>query len=183
MGQQFSELSQSHIQFIAEQKIFFVGTATETSRVNVSPKGMDSFVVLSSNRIAWLNLTGSGNETSAHVQHNPRMIIMFCAFKDKPLILRLYGTAKVIHCNDTEWGELISIFKPLSGARQIFDLAVDLVQISCGMSIPYFDYIGERELLNDWARAKGDEGVRQYWATKNQVSIDAIPTNIVAKLG
>jgi len=181
MGQQFNALSHSHMQFIAEQKIFFVGTATETSRVSVSPKGMDSFAVLGSHRIAWLNVTGSGNETSAHVQQHPRMTIMFCAFKDKPLVLRLYGSAKAVHPSDPEWGELFSCFKPLPGARQIFDLAIDLVQTSCGMSIPYFDYVGERELLNDWAKAKGDEGIRQYWATKNQLSIDAIPTNIVTK--
>jgi hypothetical protein len=183
MGQKFNELSQRHIHFITEQKIFFVGTATETSRVSVSPKGMDSFAVLSSNRIAWLNVTGSGNETSAHIQHNPRMTIMFCAFEGKPMILRLYGNARVFHRTDPEWGELIAAFNPLPGARQIFDLAVDLVQSSCGMSIPRFEYVGERELLNDWARAKGDEGVRQYWAKKNQVSIDGIPTNIIAKSG
>lgn len=183
MGQQFTELSQSHIQFIAEQKMFFVGTATETSRVNISPKGMDSFVVLGNNRIAWLNATGSGNETSAHIQNHPRMTVMFCAFEGQPLILRLYGKARVIHRADPEWGELISAFKPLLGARQIFDLAIDLVQSSCGMAVPYFDYVGERDLLNDWARAKGEEGIRQYWALKNQVSIDAIPSNIVAKSG
>ena len=144
---------------------------------------MDSLVVLAGNRVAWLNATGSGNEPSAHIQNHPRITLMFCAFAGKPLILRLYGTAKVVHRSDPEWRELISAFKPLPGARQIFDLAVDLVQTSCGMSIPYLDYVGERELLNDWARAKGDAGIREYWATKNQVSIDAIPTNIVAKSG
>ncbi|MBS1188211.1 MAG: pyridoxamine 5-phosphate oxidase-related FMN-binding protein [Rhodocyclaceae bacterium] len=183
MGQRFSELSQSHIQFIAEQKIFFIGTATGDSRVNVSPKGMDSFAVLGSNRVAWLNVTGSSNETSAHVQHDPRMTIMFCAFQDKPLILRLYGTAKVIHRADPEWEGLIPCFKPFPGARQIFDVAVDLVQTSCGMAVPCFDYVGERELLNDWARAKGEEGIRRYWEEKNQVSIDGIPTHILAKAG
>jgi hypothetical protein len=183
MSQQFNELSPSHIRFIAEQKIFFVGTTTETSRINVSPKGMDSLAVLGSNRVAWLNVTGSGNETAAHVQQNPRMTLMFCAFEGKPMILRLYGKANVVHHADPDWRTLISAFNPLPGARQIFDLAVDLVQTSCGMSIPNFDYVGERELLNDWARAKGDAGVRQYWAEKNQVSIDAIPTHIVAKSG
>ena len=181
MGQQFKGLSQSQIQFISEQKIFFVGTATETSRVSVSPKGMDSFAVLDSNRIAWLNVTGSGNETSAHVQQNSRMTIMFCAFAGEPLVLRLYGTAKVIHCADPDWVDLITTFKPLPGARQIFDVAVDMVQSSCGMSIPYFDYVGERELLNDWAKDKGNEGIRHYWEAKNQQSIDGIFTNIVAK--
>lgn len=94
----------------------------------------------------------------------------------------IYGTAKVVHHADPEWNNLISLFKPLPGARQIFELSVDLVQSSCGMSVPNFDYVGERELLNDWARSKGEEGIRQYWATKNQQSIDGLPTNIIPKL-
>lgn len=183
MGKQYQELSQEHIAFIAAQKIFFVGTATETGRVSVSPKGMDSLVVLDSKRIAWLNVTGSGNETAAHVQSNPRMTVMFCAFEGKPLVLRLYGKAKVYHRSDREWVELLSAFKPLPGVRQIFELELDMVQSSCGMSIPYFDYAGERELLNDWARAKGEDGIRQYWSQKNQVSIDGLPTYIIEKSG
>ena len=103
MGQQYTEISERNIQFINEQKIYFVGTATEDSRVNISPKGMDSFKVLNSNRVIWLNVTGSGNETSAHIQKNDRMTIMFLAFDGSPNILRLYGKAKVIHKNDSEW--------------------------------------------------------------------------------
>jgi len=181
MGKQFTELSEQNIKFITEQKIFFVGTATADSRVNISPKGMDSLRVLSNNRVIWLNVTGSGNETSAHVQLAPRMTIMFCAFEGQPLILRLYGKAKVVHQNDPEWTELISVFKPLAGARQIFDLTIDLVQTSCGMSIPYYGYVGEREFLRDWATEKGEDGIKQYWEEKNQTSIDGIPTNIVEK--
>jgi len=181
MGKQFEELSETHIKFINEQKIYFVGTATADSRVNVSPKGMDSLIVLGSKRVAWLNVTGSGNETAAHIQQSPRMTIMFCAFDGPPLILRLYGTAKVIHRNDPEWNGLIKLFKPLPGARQIFDVTLDLVQTSCGMATPYFTYAGERELLSEWATKKGDEGLRQYWEEKNRLSIDGIHTNIVAK--
>jgi hypothetical protein len=183
MGQRFSELSDKHIQFIAEQRIFFVGTATADSRVNISPKGMDSFRVLGSNRVVWLNVTGSGNETSAHVQLTPRMTIMFCAFEGQPLILRIYGTAKVVHKSDPEWGNLVSLFKPMHGARQIFDVTLDLVQTSCGMSVPYYAYTGDRELLNDLAKKIGEEGIQCYWEEKNQLSIDGIPTNIVAKNG
>lgn len=183
MGKQFTELSEKHMQFIAVQKIFFVGTATADSRVSVSPKGMDSFRVLGNNRIAWLNVTGSGNETSAHIQLDPRMTIMFCAFEGPPLVLRLYGTAKVIHKSDAEWGSLFPLFKPLPGARQIFDLTVDLVQTSCGMGVPYFSHIADRELLSDWATNKGEEGLKRYWEEKNQMSIDGISTNIVAKNG
>lgn len=181
MGQQYSELSDKLIKFIEEQKIYFVGTATTDSRINISPKGMDSLKVLDKNRIVWLNVTGSGNETSAHVQENPRMTIMFTAFKGDPLILRIYGTAKVIHKNDKEWNSLFSLFNPLPGARQIFDLKIELVQSSCGMSIPLFDYIDEREQLNEWAVKKGEEGIKEYWSKKNQYSLDGIATHIMEK--
>ena len=181
MGKSYKELSESHIRFIGEQRMYFVGTATEDSRVNVSPKGMDSLRVLGSRRVAWLNVTGSGNETAAHVQRSPRMTIMFCAFQGPPMILRLYGEAKAVHRNDPEWDELFPLFSPLAGARQIFDLQVDLVQSSCGMSVPYYQYEGDRDLLLNWAEKRGDEGVRQYWLEKNQVSIDGAETHIKAK--
>ena len=131
--------------------------------------------------MVWLNVTGSGNETSAHIQIHPRMTIMFCAFQGPPLILRLYGTARVIHQNDTEWDALFSLFEPLPGARQIFDLSIDMVQTSCGMAVPYYAYEGERNLLRDWAIKKGKQGLQQYWEEKNQVSLDQIPTHIVLK--
>lgn len=183
MGKQYEALSNKHIEFITAQKIFFVGTAAAEGRVNVSPKGMDSLRVLGPNRAVWLNVTGSGNETAAHVQVNPRMTIMFCAFEGDPLILRLYGKARAIHHNDAEWPELAALFPPLPGARQIFDLAIDLVQSSCGMAVPFFDYKGEREQLNEWAVKKGEDGIRQYWADKNAVSLDGQPTHIVEKNG
>ncbi|MEN3292806.1 MAG: hypothetical protein V7642_2059 [Burkholderiales bacterium] len=183
MGQKYSEISEKHSQFIKEQKIFFVGTATADSRVNVSPKGMDSLRVIDKNRVAWLNATGSGNETAAHVQESPRMTLMFCAFAGNPLILRLYGKARVIHKNDPEWEALFTLFDPIPGARQIFDLSVDLVQTSCGMAVPYHSYAGERELLKTWAVKKGSEGLKRYWEEKNQSSIDGIPTNIIAGNG
>ncbi len=181
MGQQFTELSEKHIEFIRAQKLFFVGTATNDSRVNISPKGMDSFHIIDKNRITWLNVTGSGNETSAHIQQHPRMTIMFTAFEGKPLTLRLYGTARVVHHSDKEWEDLYSLFKPLPGARQIFDLSVEIVQNSCGMSIPFYDYIGERDQLTHWAEMQGDQGIKGYWEKKNQFSIDGDPTNILNK--
>lgn len=181
MGKQYASLSEKLAEFIAEQKVFFVGTATADSRVNISPKGMDSFRVLSNNRVIWLNVTGSGNETSAHVQLDPRMTIMFCAFEGPPLILRLYGTARVVHKNDDDWQALFAHFSPIAGARQIFDLSIELVQTSCGMAVPYYAHTGDRELLSDWAKNKGDDGLMQYWADKNQSSIDNIPTHIIEK--
>jgi hypothetical protein len=181
MGQRYSEIPEKLKQFIADQKIYFVGTATADSRVNISPKGMNSLRVLGSNRVIWLNVTGSGNETAAHVQDCPRITIMFAAFEGNPMILRLYGNAKAIHKNDPEWAELYSLFDPIPGARQIFDVAVDLVQTSCGMGVPLFDYVQEREQLTNWASKKGDEGIKKYWQEKNQISLDGKPTNIVSK--
>lgn len=129
----------------------------------------------------WLNVTGSGNETAAHVQQNPRMTIMFAAFEGAATILRLYGSAKAIHRNDLEWDELLSLFNPIPGARQVFDLTVDLVQTSCGMAVPLFDYVEEREQLKNWANKKGEEGIKAYWEKRNQVSLDGRRTYIMDK--
>ena len=181
MGQRYSEISDKLKHFIENQKLFFVGTTTVDSRVNISPKGMDSLRVLDKNRVVWLNVTGSGNETSTHIQENPRMTIMLTAFEGNPMILRLYGDAKVVHKNDREWEELFSLFNPIPGARQIFDLTVDLVQTSCGKAVPIYDYIEEREQLKNWAVKKGEEGLKEYWQEVNQVSLDGKPINIVSE--
>lgn len=181
MGQRYFEISEKLKEFIEDQKIYFVGTATTDGRVNVSPKGMDSLRVIGKNRVIWLNVTGSGNETSTHVQEIPRMTIMFTAFEGNPMILRLYGNAKVIHRNDNEWSELLPLFNPTPGARQIFDLSIDLVQTSCGMSTPLFEYVSERNQLKDWAIKKGEEGLKEFWEEKNQISIDGKPTHIMKK--
>jgi len=182
MGQRYSEISDKLKQFIEKQKIFFVGTATADSRVNISPKGMDSLRVLSKNRVVWLNVTGSGNETAAHIQENSRMTVMFTAFEGKPMILRLYGKAKVIHKYDPEWGDLLSLFENTPGSRQIFDLEVDLVQTSCGMAVPLLDFVDERDQLTNWADKVGEKGVAAYWLKNNQVSLDGKSTNITPVL-
>jgi hypothetical protein len=181
MAKQFPEITDTFQAFIKAQKIFFVATATAEGRVNLSPKVMDSLRVLDRNRVVWLNVTGSGNESAAHVQVNPRMTLMFCAFEGAPMILRLYGTAQVIHKTDPAWAELFPLFKPLPGARQIFDVAVELVQSSCGMAVPFFDYAGEREQLSDWAAKKGPAELEAYWQEKNQFSLDGQPTHILEK--
>jgi len=181
MGQRYPDIPDKLKLFIEQQKIFFVGTATTEGRINISPKGMDTFRVIDANRVAWLNLTGSGNETSAHVQESPRMTLMFAAFEGKPMILRLYGNARVVHHNDHDWDDLYALFTPMPGARQIFDVAIDLVQTSCGMAVPGFDYAGDREQLTNWARRKGNAGVRQYWEDNNQISLDGKATGIMEK--
>ena len=181
MAKQYPGIPERLAHFIAEQKIFFVATATQDSRVNVSPKGLDSLRILSPNRVVWLNLTGSGNESAAHVQTDPRMTLMFCAFTGDPVILRLYGMARAVHRADPDWEALSALFPPLPGARQIFDVAIDLVQTSCGFGVPYFDFAGDRTDLRVWTEKKGDEGVRRYWQERNALSIDGIETGIDKK--
>jgi hypothetical protein len=178
MAQQYDQITAAHQAFIAQQKIFFVGTAAQSGRVNVSPKGMDSLRVLGPNRVAWLSVTGSGNESAAHVADTSRMTVMFCAFDGPPLILRLYGEAQVIHPRDANWEALLNQFEPLPGTRQIFDLSVNLVQTSCGMAVPLYEYEGDRTALNQWATKKGPDGLAAYWQEKNQVSIDGLPTHL-----
>jgi len=144
MAKQYPAIPDKLSAFIADQKIFFVGTAAEYGRVNISPKGMDSLRVINENRVVWLNVTGSGNETSAHTQ----------TFSGNPMILRLYGKVREITSADEEWNELYSLFPPIPGSRQIFDVDIDLVQTSCGMGVPFFDYSEDRDLLNNWAILK-----------------------------
>ncbi len=178
MGQKYSELNEKLQEFIKQQKIFFVATAAPEGRVNLSPKGMDSFRIISANKIIWLNLTGSGNETAAHLLESNRITVMFCAVEGTPMILRLYGRATVFHPRDDEWNTLAAMFPPIAGARQFIEMDIDLVQTSCGMGVPYFDYMGDRQQLTDWAEKKGDAGLQQYWSDKNQVSLDGKPTGI-----
>ncbi len=181
MGKHYREIPPKLQSFIAAQRLFFVATAAATGRVNLSPKGMDSLRVLSPRRVVWLNLTGSGNETSAHLQIDPRMTLMFCAFSGPPTILRVYGEARVVHQTDTDWAEYLGLFPRLAGARQIFELSVDLVATSCGMGVPLYDYVGDRDQLLTWAESKGKAGIEQYWETRNQWSLDGEPTGIVEK--
>ncbi|WFB46903.1 pyridoxamine 5'-phosphate oxidase family protein [Vibrio coralliilyticus] len=183
MGKQFSELSDKHIAFIDQQKLYFVGTAADSGSVNLSPKGGDSLRVISPTQIAWLNLTGSGNESAAHVLNNPRMTLMFCAFEGAPLILRAYGQASVLHNKDAEWKKYVSLFPESVAARQIFILDINMVQSSCGMSVPYFTYEGDREDLAKWSEKQGTEGVEKYWLKKNQKSIDGFESEIASRSG
>ena len=179
MGKQYTQLTGHLTDFIARQKMFFVGTAAADGRVNVSPKGMDTLRVVSPNRVMWLNLTGSGNETAAHLREQPRITLMFCAFEGDPMILRLYGHAHALHPRDAEWATLLPLFPNLNGSRQLIDVTIELVQTSCGMGVPFLDFKSERDQLVKWADKKGTQGIREYWEEKNQVSLDGKPTDIL----
>jgi hypothetical protein len=164
-------------EWIAAQPVFFVATAPggRDGHVNVSPKGLDSFRVLGPTRVAYLDLTGSGVETIAHLRDNGRITIMFCAFDGNPRICRLYGTGRVHQVGSTEFAALASGFPGLPGARSIVDVDVTRVATSCGYGVPEMRLVGPRRRLTDWALAKGDDGLVSYRAGKNASSIDGLP--------
>ena len=179
MATQYPQIEPAHRSFIEAQHIVFVGTAAQTGRVNVSPKGMDTLRVMGPGKIVWRNLTGSGSETSGHLMQVNRMTLMWCSFTARPLILRAYGTAATVVPGDAEWTVLNGLFPPHDGARQIFDMTVDLVQTSCGYAVPFLDYVDERETLDRWTDDKqAHEGVEAYRAAKNAATIDGFPTGI-----
>ena len=182
MGTQYPALEPAHERFIAKQPIFFVGSAAPTGLINVSPKGMDSLRVLGPNRILWRNLTGRGNETATHVATSPRMTIMWCAFEGPPMILRAYGSARAIFRQEPDWAELDDPhFPPDPAARQLFDFKIEMVQKSCGYAVPEMTFKAERDVLTKWAEAKGEEGIHEYWATRNAKTLDGVETEIVAR--
>ena len=180
MSESFAALGSDHQSFIAAQLIFFTATSAPDARINLSPKGMDSLRILSPNRILWLNLTGSGNETAAHLALDPRMTLMWCSFTARPLILRAYGCARTLHPSDADWPDLAAHLPDQPGARQIYDLTVDLVQTSCGYAVPLLDFREERPTLRSWAIDTGEAGLRAYWSTRNRLSLDGLPTGIDA---
>jgi hypothetical protein len=180
MGKVLETITDDLAALIKAQHLFFVATAplNAEGHVNVSPKGMDSLRVLSPLRVAYLDLTGSGNETSAHLLENGRITIMFCTFEGAPNIIRLYGTGRVVLPNTPEWNELSPLFPSYPGARQIIVVDVARVQTSCGYAVPLMEYVRDRDTLTRWAEAKGDDELETYKRQKNVESIDALPTPI-----
>jgi hypothetical protein len=179
MAKFYSELNDKLRAFIAEQKLFFTATAPVEGRLNLSPKGMDTFRCLDDKTVAYLDVTGSGNETAAHLVENGRMTLMFCSFSEKPLILRLYGHGRVVHRRDEDWPRLYERFEPLPGARQIILLEIESVQTSCGFGVPIYEFRQERDTLHREAEQKGEAGIAAYQRKHNQVSIDGLPTKLL----
>lgn len=181
MGKRFERIEPAHREFILAQKIFFNASAAPDGRVNVSARDAASLRLLGDDSAVYLDVTGSGNETAAHLRVSPRLTLMFCAFSGAPMVLRLYGRGRIIARNSGEYAALLArefggVETP--GARQMVWLGVELVQTSCGYNVPLFDYAGERETLRRWAEKKGPEGLEQYWREKNMVSIDGMPTGM-----
>lgn len=178
MAKQFTSLSSNLQEFIENQKMFFVASADQDGKINLSPKGLNSLKIVNPNRVVWLNLTGSGNETAAHLLVVNRMTIMFCSFDKAPLILRLYGHAKTYHDTDPEWEEWITQFPDFLGSRQIYDMTIEMVQTSCGYGVPEMTFNNDRTLLHDWCVRKGEQGLIDYKKEKNMLSIDGKPTGL-----
>lgn len=180
MGKTHDHITAELRDFIVAQKMFLVATAPVDPRghINVSPKGLDCFRVLDERRVAYLDLTGSGNETSAHLEENGRITLLFCAFEGPPKIVRLYGTGATVLTTDARWSELAPHFELLPGTRQIIVADIDRVTTSCGFGVPLYEFRGQREEMPKYARAKGDVGLEKYRREKNLVSIDGLPTTL-----
>jgi Pyridoxamine 5'-phosphate oxidase len=178
MAKFYDQLNEDLRSFIEKQKVFFTATAAALGRINLSPKGIDTFRCIDSKTVAYLDLTGSGNETAAHLNQSDRMTIMFCSFSAKPLILRLYGKGRAIRSKHPDWQQFYSVFEPTPGERQIILLNIDSLQTSCGHGVPIYDFKEERQTMIDWATKKGEQGLVEYWRQKNQQSIDGLPTNV-----
>ena len=176
MGKIYDRLDDRLVDFIGRQHVFFVGTAPDSpeGHLNVSPKGLDTFHILGPQTVAYLDLTGSGIETVAHLRENGRITIMFCAFEGKPLIVRLYGRGRVVEPGDGEWASLIACFPAHPGARSVVVMDVERVADSCGYAVPLYEYKGERSQLLDWADRQGPEALENYRANKNRASIDGL---------
>lgn len=181
MADFFATLSEELIRFIGEQQMFFVASAplSETTHINLSPKGGNSLRVLANNRIAYLDYTGSGNETAAHLLENGRLTMMWCSFGPSPKILRLYGKGRVVAKGSEEWDALYANFEPNAGARQITILEVELGQTSCGYAVPLYTFDKQRGMLDAWADRKGETGLKAYRRDNNRVSLDGMETGLV----
>jgi hypothetical protein len=179
MGQATDSITPALKAFIEAQHVFFVASAPlePGGHVNLSPKGMDTFRILGPACVGYLDLTGSGNETAAHLLQNGRITFMFCAFEGKAQILRLYGRGRVVQPADPQWPGVSQPFSLLTGTRQIIIADIDRVQTSCGFGVPRMTFTHERDALVKWAESKGDEGLRDYREAKNRTSIDGLPAN------
>src|SRR5438105_6779634 len=178
MAEQYDQITPTLQNFIQAQPLFFVATAprSEHGHVNLSPKGYDTFRILSPYQVAYLDFTGSGNETSAHLAENGRITFLFCAFSGAPQIVRLYGKGETVLPGAQRWDELLAHFPSYRGIRQIILASVDLVQTSCGYGVPLMEFQKDRETLARWASSQGEEVLAQYRGSNNSKSLDGLPT-------
>jgi len=176
MSEQLEALTDQQAAWIRQQHLFFVSTAplAESGRINCSPKGLDTFRIISPREVAYLDLTGSGVETIAHLQENGRIVLLFCAFEGPPKLLRIHGRGQVHLAGTEEFQRYQSSFQPMPGSRSVISVEVTHVSESCGFGVPLHRYEGDRPTLTQWAEQKGEAGVQQYQAENNRHSIDGL---------
>jgi hypothetical protein len=177
MGKTYTSIFPELSDWLAQQKVFFVATAplAQEGQVNCSPKGCDTFRILGEHEVAYLDLTGSGIETVAHLQENGRIVLMFCAFSGPPKIVRLHGKGVVIYPDHPDFSRLQSFFPGHAGVRAIIQVTVERISDSCGHGVPLMSFVAHRDLIEKWSASKGPQGLAEYRATKNRASIDGIP--------
>jgi hypothetical protein len=180
MGRTYSEIDELLAGFVLSQPLFFVATAplSRDGLVNCSPKSNDGeLAVLDRERLAYLDRTGSGVETIAHLRENGRIVLMFCAFGGKPRIVRIHGHGSIVGRDEEPFDDLVGQFptRRLDGARSVIVVTAERISDSCGYGVPVMDLVGQRPLMAEWANRKGDEGIREYWRTNNAESLDGLP--------
>lgn len=175
MGKTYDAIDDKLAAFLLRQHLFFVATAPRDGHVNLSPKGLDGFRVLSPTSVAYLDYPGSGVETIAHLRDDGRITLLFCAFSGPPKLVRVYGRGRALEPGDPDYARLLPAFHVLLPPRAIIDIAVERVADSCGYGVPRYQYLGERDQLLDWAERKGEEGLERYQREKNATSIDGLP--------
>ena len=185
MAKYYDSITDQICEFIQKQHIFFVSSAplSASGHVNLSPKGLDSFRVLSPNRVAYMDIISSGNETSAHTLENGRITFMFCSFEGAPNILRLFGTGRTVLKGDADWPELAKNFNLISSTRQIIVAEINKVQTSCGYGVPLYEYKGDRDQHFKWAEKIGPDGLIAYRNENNLTSVDGLPTPLGNSFG
>lgn len=179
MATSFPSIDEAHRAFISRQRLFFIASAAAGTRVNVSPKPTEALRVIDERTVVYIDLTGSGNETAAHLRSDGRLTFMFCAFEGPPAILRIFGRGHVLERGGNRYSTLLDAHfgsNEPAGARQMVLLEVDLVRTSCGFGVPLYEYVGERDTLRRWAATQGEERLRAYRQTKNMESLDGLPT-------
>lgn len=178
MGKTYEEITPELAAWIQQQHLFFVATAprADDGHVNCSPKGLDTLRILGPRSLAYLDLTGSGSETIAHLRENRRILFMFCALAGAPKIVRLHGEGEVVTPASADWAELRGRFPALAGARTIIRARITRISDSCGYAVPKFEYVEDRDALQRWALSKSNEELQNYWKQKNSQSIDDLPS-------
>ncbi len=177
MSKVYDEITPDLQRWLEEQRMFFVATSplAGDGLINCSPKGMDTFRILGAREVAYLDLTGSGVETIAHLRENGRIVLMFCAFSGPPKIVRLHGTGRIVMPGSPEFASLCGLFPEYPGSRSIVQVSLTRIGDACGYAVPRFDYVGERDALTRWAETKGEDGLAKYRAEKNARSLDGLP--------